>query len=114
MAPVPHKLAERIRRWEYVDMGELLPEFWVSSKTEDDAGAKRGAQTRRTRKVTDIFTWLQCYGTYVSVLGRHTPEAIPELLAYMGTIVRVSQDFQGLAWVRYDAGFRRQAALTNN
>ncbi len=26
----------------------------------------------------------------------------------------VSQDFVGLAWVRYDAAFRRQAALTGN
>jgi len=32
----------------------------------------------------------------------------------MATIIRVSQDYQGLAWVRYDAGFRRQAALTGN
>ncbi len=29
-------------------------------------------------------------------------------------IVRVSQDFVGLAWVRYDAAFRRQEALTGN
>ncbi len=38
----------------------------------------------------------------------------PELMAYQSTIVRVSQDFVGLAWVRYDAAFRRQAALTGN
>jgi len=35
-------------------------------------------------------------------------------MAYMITIIRVSQDFTGLAWVRYDAAFRRQAALTGN
>ena len=35
-------------------------------------------------------------------------------MAYMATIVRVSQDYAGLAWVRYDAAFQRQAALTNN
>ena len=38
---------------------------------------------------------------------------IPEFMAYMTTIVKVSQDYSGLAWVRYDATFRRQAALTN-
>ena len=35
-------------------------------------------------------------------------------MAYMATITRVSQDFTGLAWVRYDASFRRQAAITGN
>ena len=29
-------------------------------------------------------------------------------------ITRASQDFTGLAWVRYNAAFRRQAALTGN
>ena len=111
LAPVPPKLACRIRQWEYVDMGEMLPEFWMGK--EEEAASKKG-QSRRSRKVTDIFTWLQCYATYVSVLGPHAPEAIPELMAYMATIIRVSQDYQGLAWVRYDAGFRRQAALTGN
>ena len=44
----------------------------------------------------------------------HSPTLIPELMAYLATIVRVSQDYSGLAWVRYDAAFRRQAALTGN
>jgi len=30
------------------------------------------------------------------------------------TIVRVSQDFSGLAWVRYDQAYRRQAGLTGH
>ena len=102
--PVPGKLAAKIRRWEFVDMGELLPEFW--SPNRDDDTAQKKPPPQRTRKVTDIFTWVQCFGTYVSVLAPSYPEAIPELMAYMSTIVRVSQDFSGLAWVHYDAGFR--------
>ena len=39
------------------------------------------------------------------------PQVIPELMAYMATIIQVSQDYVGLPWVRYDAAFRRQAAL---
>ena len=42
------------------------------------------------------------------------PHLIAKLMAYMATIVRVSKDFAGLAWVRYDAAFCRQAALTRN
>ena len=80
-----------------------------------------GPRTVRTTKRPAIylpcggyFTWVQCFSTYVSVLAPAHPETIPELMAYMSTIVRVSQDFVGLAWVRYNAGFRRQAALTRN
>jgi hypothetical protein len=32
----------------------------------------------------------------------------------MSTIVRTSQDFEGLAWVRYDAAYWRQATLMGN
>ena len=92
-------------------MGELLPEFWAS---KDEEGDKRDSRPRRSRKVTDIFTWLQYYATYVAVLAQHEPSAVPELMAYMTLIIRSSQDFEGLAWMRYDSSFRRQAALTCN
>ena len=91
LSPVPAKLVAKIRRGEFVEMGELLPEF-------------NG----------DILTWLQCYGMYVSVLAPSQPDLIPKLMSYMSLIIRVSQDYSGLAWVRYDAAFRRQAALTGN
>ena len=93
-------------------MGEMLPEFWSPRGDEGDSG--REVKGRRSCKVTDIFTWLQCFGAYVSVRAPTAPHLIPELMAYMATIVRVSQDFSGLAWVCYDAAFRRQAALTRN
>ena len=41
-------------------------------------------------------------------------EATPELMAYMAMVVRASQDHRCMAWVRYDAGFRCQAALTKH
>ena len=41
-------------------------------------------------------------------------ELLLELMAYQVTIVRVSQEFSGLAWVRYDQAYRRQAALTGH
>ena len=111
--PVPPKLAAKIRRGEFVEMGELLPEFW-SGPREDDSDTRREARARRSRKVTDIYTWAQCFASYVSTRAPQAPHLIPELMAYLATIVRVSQDYTGLAWVRYDSAFRRQAALTGN
>ena len=112
LPPIPRKLAHKIVRWEYVEMAELLPEFWSLSK-EEETEARRPT-SRRPKQVTEFHTWLQCFATYSSVLGSAHTAAFPELMAYLVTISRVSQDFVGLAWVRYDAAFRRQAAITGN
>ena len=42
----------------------------------------------------------------MAVVASVEPLAVPELMVYMGTIVRVSQDYDGLGWVRYDSAFR--------
>ena len=108
MTPVATKLARRIRQWEFIDMAELLPEVQLFG------GGKEGKPNSWKRAVTDIMTWVQCFATYVSVLGPCYPDSIPELMAYLQEIVRASQRFQGRAWVCYDATFRRQAAVSGN
>ena len=62
----------------------------------------------------DLKTWLQCFAIYVGVLSAKHPEAVPELMSYMVAIIRASEEYAGLAWVRYDAAHRRQAAANNN
>ena len=110
LPPVPQKLADRIRRWEFVDMAEMLPEFWPIAKA--DQSEKNKPHTRRPKQITDFHNWLQCFTIYCSILGSQEPSWIPELMAYL--ITRVSQDFTGLTWVWYDSTFRRQTAITGN
>ena len=100
LPPVPLKLAEKICGWEYTDMSELQPKFWVSlgsSQQEGDPPGQPRTPGRLQRKVTDIATWVQCFATYVGVLAGTSPEAILELMAYLVHIVRVSQNFGSLA-----------------
>ena len=52
LPPVPVKLAVKIRKGEFVEMGELLPEFWSSTKGEEELGKE--TKGRKSRKVTDI------------------------------------------------------------
>ena len=54
--------------------------------------------------------WLQCFAVYVGVLGPRFPAEVPELMAYMISIVRASQEYEGSAWAAYDTAYRRQAA----
>ena len=35
LLPVPAKLAERIVRWEYIEMSEMLPEFWTLTTLDE-------------------------------------------------------------------------------
>ena len=109
--PVPSKLVSRIQHWEFINMADLLPEVGLSNRE----GESKKLLQKRPHWVTDIWSWLHCFGTYVSVLGPCYPQAIPELMAYMSLIIRCSQDYEGLAWVSYDnMSFRRQAAASGN
>ena len=67
LAPVPEKLADRIRRWKFIDMGELLPEARASLRDDDKKSA------RRPRQVTDVLIWVQYFATYMGVLASAHP-----------------------------------------
>ena len=96
LPPIPPKLAKKIVAGEYIEMEELLPE--MCTREEGEPGAKR----RCLRRASDIFTWLQCFGAYVSVRGAQFPEMIPELMVYMGTILRAQRiRGTGVAQVRH-------------
>ena len=79
-----------------------------------EGGPAKERRARQCRKVTEVIKWVQCFGTYVAVLAPAEPMVVPELMAYMGMVVRMVQDYEGLGWVRYDSAFRRQTALSGN
>ena len=94
MPPVPAKLAEKVRRWEFVEMGELLTELWDGQPRELEREATRG-RTRQARQVTDIFTWVQCFGMYVAVVAPVEPLAVPELMAQLFECRRITMGWAG-------------------
>ena len=108
LSPVPLKLARKVRAGDYVKMEEFLPE--VGTLEDDVPKLKRLC----SRRVSDIFTWLQCFGVYISIRGMQSPETIPELMAYMTTIIRVNREYSGSEWRNYDMLFRKHAALRRN
>ena len=87
-------------------MHELLPELLANQKGED-CSEKHTSRAKGRKRVQDIDVWLQCYAVFVSVMARHSPETVPELMAYMVNIIRASQEYEGSAWAAYDAAFRR-------
>ena len=93
--PVSSKPANRIRHWEFIDMTDLLPEVRLS----DREGELEKSLQKRSCSITDIilWSWLYCFGPYVSVLDPFYPQAIPELMAYKSLIIHCSQDYEDLA-----------------
>ncbi len=108
--PAPAKLAARICRGEFVEMGELLPEFW-SGAIDEDAGSSHEPQGRRSRKVTDIFMWLQCYGSYVICVNESHHSPAPDSRTHDDNR-RSARTMPG--WPGFDMMLCRQAALTGN
>ena len=86
-------------------MKELLPEVC----TLEDYPPK--PNRRCLRQVSDIFTWLQCFGVYVSIRGVQSKEVVPELMDYMTTIIRVHREYSGSEWRNYDMLFCKLADL---
>ena len=71
--PIPAKLAQKIRLWEFIDMGELLPEF---SQSNDEACSSKTA--KNPRQVTNIFSWMQCFYDVCQYLGTGLSRSDPK------------------------------------
>ena len=87
LPPVPGKLVEKIRRWEFIEMHELLPELLANQKAEEGA-EQPGGRKKPRRCILDVNAWLQCFAMFVGVVARESPEAVSELMAYMVHIIR--------------------------
>ncbi len=107
---MPARVVERIRRWEYTEVYELLPELLADHKGE--GASRKLSSVRGQKQVQEIAVWLQCFAVFVGVVARFEPEVVSGLMAYMVNIIRASQEYEGAAWVAYDAAYRRQAAAT--
>jgi hypothetical protein len=57
--------------------------------------------------ITNIRTWIQCYGRMAAVPSRF-PEKAAELLAYQTTILHAAHANEGANWVAYDRLCRRE------
>ena len=98
--PIPKKVHDRIIAWEYVDLGDLRQAgTWEALNPEPDPQQVvilQGIEVARAKRkpVKDIYTWIQCFAIYMAAMAKHDPGAIPEMLAYMLTIMK-AQRVQG-------------------
>ena len=99
--PVPMRLAKKIVAGAFIEMSDLLPERLGISRRRDD---------HRSKHSTRSLSILQCFSSYVTVVSRHHPERIPDLMGYQSLIIDASMEYKGDCWAGYDRRFRQQAA----
>lgn len=107
--PLPQKVIKKILDLEYVEMSELVPDSWRFSE-ENMKCCHAPRRLSKRGPITNILLWLDCYSTMALVLISKFSDKEQELWAYQRTIIVAQRDFQGDAWVTYDARYCHQAA----
>ena len=80
-------------------MFELRRESWLMEVEGQQQGKCCHAPNRKKTPVKDILTWVQCFASYISVLAQQYPSKMPQLMAYMCTIICIEKDN---TWQNYD------------
>ena len=52
LLPIPPKIVDKVCRWEFVEMYELLPEFWVQKEEETNAKAASRQRQREGSRIS--------------------------------------------------------------
>ena len=116
---VPKSLVEKIQKWEYVDLADLLP----AQSLHDQMTNSRvrfalfpGCELVRSkrRQIESITEWVKAFTVFTAVVAMKEPALVSELLAYQLTIIKAAQSYDGLQWRAYDTHFRVAAAATGN
>ena len=107
---LPPRLVKKILNLEYVDIAELLPEYWELDESESHCCGGQPSRSSRRGPITNILVWLDGYSSLVSVLCSAYPHKFHHFMAYQRTIIRAHRRFVGDRWVIYDASYRRAAA----
>ena len=111
LPPIPARLVKRVEDGLFVEMAELLSSY------VDKADLNTDDQHTRSRKrppvLSDIVDWVQCFGMYITIVSRHKPKRVADLLGYQRIIMGASLDCHEGKWLTYDCCFCLKASASN-
>lgn len=121
LPPVPVKIIERIRRWEYMDLSQLIQDPSIKEESLIQRQSPEGVvifQTmehaqRRRKSISDIFSWTKAFSIYAAILSGAeltSKEESMGLWAHLHLITQLSKDMGGGQWLQYDIDYREWAA----
>ena len=110
MPTIPKKLLDRMHRWEYNDLAELLPQTSAHDAASPEVAPHHfvlfpGCEFIKPKKhkVDSITEWVKAFAIYMAAMWKQYPEAMPEIIAYLLLIVNASNQYNGLYCRAYDS-----------
>jgi len=106
ISPVSAKLVKQIRAGGYFELALLLTEI------DEVAGGLplEDHQRPKTKHISTILEWLQCFTAYSGVIAADQPERALDLLGYQAVIVHARMRHEERGWLNCDHRFRQSAA----
>ena len=116
--PVSHKLVEKIRKWEYIELSSLLEDHYPPDQMALFNGqlmvvSSFSQRCRQAAVISDILSWLQAFSIYTAILVSSettTKEEAAGLAAHAYLILQLSKDLKGPQWLKYDQSYHEWAA----
>ena len=105
---LPAALVDSIRKGEFVDLKDLLPENVFEAFIS--AGDKDKEKKKKKISIETFQDWALAYTTWASTIIAASPSRGLELLQYLGVIGRLARDNPPHVWLHYDKQFRQMAA----
>ena len=109
---LPRKLLDKMHRWEFIELAELLPQTSAYDAATLEVDPHRfvlfpGCEFIKPKKrnIESITEWVKAFCIYTAAMGNRFPEAIPEMLAYLLVIVNASEQYDGLYWRSCDTHY---------
>ena len=109
--PVARQLVEKIRRWDYVNLADLLKD--PHSREQQGTAVNGQTMSQTAKQSLSIISWLRAYNIFSAVLlssEETSKEEAAGLAAYAHLILQLSEDLQGNQWSQYDINYREWAA----
>ena len=114
LGSVTRKIHDRMRRWEYVELGELGPKAPTDRADARNVVVLPGFEVSQVKPkpVQDIITWSHCYARYSAVMAKEDPGCTPGFMAHLLTVLKAYTEVEGPAWRLYDEAYREKMAAT--
>ena len=108
LSHLPHRLQDKIKKLEFVEMSDLLPEAWSAAEDQDVLEASSTLLPNKEALCqTSGFGWSATCSWHPSQ-WKSDLEKATHLFAYLRHVSRAARNFQGSAWVTYDRIYHQQ------
>ena len=115
LGSISKRTYDRMIRWEFVDMGDLRQSTAVE-KMSLEADTQRlvvlpgfEVSQARQRPVSDIITWVHCFGRYTAAMAQKFPCA-SGFMSHLLTVLKAYTEVEEPAWRLYDVAYREKMA----